>query len=175
VVRAAILSLIFLALVPMVWYAGNADAVRIKPELNEFNGYVMESSPSRYSSLKELKTWSTDFVKEVRLYENPQETVTLNGVPLKAARYRFTDSKLESIHLIYEGDREYRDRLVNWLEEHYGKLLPAERKMVKQVEWHGDRLTIALSYDLESKHGSLWFISPTLHHLINRNINDMTE
>jgi hypothetical protein len=29
--------------------------------------------------------------------------------------------------------------------------------------------------DPNTKGGTLWFISPTLHHLVNKNINDMTE
>jgi len=156
------------------FYVDPSQAVRINGELNEFNGYTMESPLSRYPDLKQLKTWSTDFVKEVGLYENSQELPTINGIRFSTAQYRFADSRLESINLEFEG-RENRDRLLTWIEQHYGKLLPVERKMINQVEWHGDRLTIALSYNPETTLGRLWFISPTLHHLVNKNINDMTE
>jgi hypothetical protein len=151
-----------------------SHGVRINGELNEFNGYIMEAPRSRYPDLKQVKTWSTDFVKEVGLYENAQERPTINGVQFSTAQYRFADSRLESINLGFEG-RENRDRLLAWIEQQYGKLLPIERKMINQVEWHGDRLSIALSYNSETNLGTLWFISPTLHHLVNKNINDMTE
>ena len=154
--------------------AAPAYAVRISGELNEFGGYRMEAPLSAYPHLRQVKTWNTDFVQEVGLYENPQEVPTIDGVVFNAAQYRFADSKLESINLSFEG-RENRDRLLRWIEQHYGKLLPAERKMINQVEWHGDRLTITLSYNPETSLGKLWFISPTLHHLVNKNINDMTE
>jgi len=151
-----------------------SQGVRINGELNEFNGYIMEAPLSRYPDLKQVKTWSTDFVKEVGLYENSQEPPTINGIRFSTAQYRFADSRLESINLEFEG-RENRDRLLTWIEQHYGKLLPVERKMINQVEWHGDRLSIALSYNPETNLGRLWFISPVLHHLVNKNINDMTE
>ena len=149
--------------------------VRISGELNEFSGYTMEAPLSDYPHLRQVKTWNTDFVQEVGLYENPHEVPTIDGVAFNTAQYRFADSKLESIYLLFEG-RANRDRLLKWIEQHYGRLLPAERKMmINQVEWHGDRLAITLSYNPETSLGSLWFISPTLHHLINKNINDMTE
>ena len=152
-----------------------SHAVRISGELNEFRGYTMEAPLSAYPHLKQVKTWNTDFVKEVGLYEDPREVPTIDGVVFNAAQYRFADSKLESINLSFEG-RENRDRLLKWIEQHYGRLLPAERKrMINQVEWHGDRLSITLSYNSETSLGTLWFISPTLHHLVNKNINDMTE
>ena len=155
-------------------YPGPSSAIRISGELNEFNGYVMEAPLASYPSLKLIKAWSTDFVQEVGLYENPLETPTINGVSFLSARYRFANARLESIYLVYQ-ERESREKLLKWIEEHYGKLLPSERKMINQVEWHGDRLTIALSFDSNTKQGTLWFISPTLHHLVNNNINDMTE
>jgi len=156
------------------FYVNASLAARISGELNEFNGYTMEAPLSRYPDLKQVRTWSTDFVKEVGLYENSRELPTINGIRFSTAQYRFADSRLESINMEFEG-RENRDRLLAWIEQHYGKLLPVERKMINQVEWHGDRLTIALSYNSETTLGSLWFISPTLHHLVNKNINDMTE
>jgi hypothetical protein len=154
--------------------AAPAYAVRISGELNEFRGYKMEAPLSAYPHLRQVKTWNTDFVQEVGLYENPLEVQTIDEVVFNNTQYRFADSKLESINLSFEG-RENRDRLLKWIEQHYGKVLPAERKMINQVEWHGDRLAITLSYNPETSLGRLWFISPTLHHLVNKNINDMTE
>ena len=151
-----------------------SHAVRISGELDEFRGYKMEAPLSAYPNLRQVKTWSTDFVQEVGLYESSDEIPTIDGVFFSAAQYRFADSKLESINLSFEG-RGSRDRLLKWIEQHYGKLLSIERKMINQVEWHGDRLTITLSYNPETTLGRLWFISPTLHHLVNKNINDMTE
>jgi hypothetical protein len=171
--RKAVLILVC-ALLSEPWVVQRALAVRISGDLNEFNGYTMEAPLSRYPSLHLVRAWSTDFVEEVGLYESPQEAPTVNGVSFVNARYRFADGRLESIQLMYER-RENREKLLKWIEEHYGKLLPAERKMINQVEWHGDRLAITLSFDPNTKEGNLWFISPTLHHLVNKNINDMTE
>ncbi len=78
-------------------------AVRISGELNEFRGYKMEAPLSAYPQLRQVKTWNTDFVKEVGLYENPQEIPTIDGVAFDKAQYRFADSKLESINLSFEG------------------------------------------------------------------------
>jgi hypothetical protein len=168
-------AILLFAVVGIVVTVTLSYAVRISGELNEFHGYRMEAPLSAYPHLRQVKTWNTDFVKEVGLYENPQEVPMIDGVVFNAAQYRFADSKLESIHLSFEG-RENRDRLLKWIEQQYGMLLPAERKrMINQVEWHGDRLTITLSYNPETTLGTLWFISPTLHHLVNKNINDMTE
>jgi hypothetical protein len=167
-------SILLLSVMGTALSAVPSHGVRINGELNEFNGYIMEAPLSQYPDLKQVKIWSTDFVKEVGLYENAQEPPAINGVRFSTAHYRFADSRLESINLGFEG-RENRDRLLAWVEQHYGKLLPIERKMINQVEWHGDRLSIALSYNPETNLGRLWFISPTLHHLVNKNINDMTE
>jgi hypothetical protein len=168
-------AILLVAVAGIIASVAPSSAARISGELNEFRGYTMEAPLSAYPHLRKVKTWNTDFVQEVGLYENPHEVPTIDEVTFNTVRYRFADSKLESIHLLFEG-RANRDRLLKWIEEHYGRLLPAERRrMINQVEWHGDRLTITLSYNPETSLGSLWFISPTLHHLINKNINDMTE
>jgi hypothetical protein len=167
-------QILLLSMSASVVYVGSALAVRISGDLNEFNGYTLEAPLSRYPGLKLVRSWTTDFVKEVGLYENPHTVPVINGVSFVSARYRFADGSLESIHLNYES-RANREKLLSWIEEHYGRLLPVERKMINQVEWHGDHMTITLSYDPGTSQGTLWFISPTLHHLVNKNINDMTE
>lgn len=95
------------------------------------------------------------------MYERPGEVVTLNGVALNPVRYRFVNGQLESIVLSYEG-RENRDKLLQWVEERYGKLSPPERRMLSQVEWHGDRTLVTLSFNLSSKAGTLSFSSTSM-------------
>jgi hypothetical protein len=151
-----------------------AGAAQIQDDQNAFNGYVMQAPLSQYPSLKVLKTWSAEFTKEVGLYENPGEMLTVNGVSLQRVRYRFADQQLESILLVYEG-RDNRDKLLRWLEEHYAKLTPYERKMINQVEWHGNLMAITLSYDSGSKQGALWFISPELNHKLRESIASMPD
>jgi hypothetical protein len=146
--------------------ADAATAASIANNMNTFKEYVMEAPVSQYPYLKLIRVASTDLVQELGLYENPEEDVSLNGVSFRKVRYRFADRRLESIQLVYEG-RENREKLLQWLEEHYGTLTRPERKMVNQVEWHGDLLAITLSYNSMIKEGHLWFISPPLHRLVN--------
>jgi len=69
--------------------------------------------------------------------------------------------------LTYEG-RENRDRLLSWVEAHYGKLPGNERRIIAQVVWHGEKMMIMLNYNRTQNEGALWFISPSLHQEINR-------
>lgn len=151
-----------------------AGAAQLQSDQNAFNGHVMQAPLSQYPSLKALKIWSAEFVKEVGEYENPGEVLTVNGVAFLTVRYRFADQRLESIQLVYEG-RDNREKLVQWLEAQYGKLTSAERKMVNQVEWQGQTMTITLSYDFISKRGALWFVSPELNHLLHHSIYSMPD
>jgi hypothetical protein len=48
-----------------------AGAAQIPNDQDAFNGYVMQAPLAHYPSLKVLKTWSAEFVKEVGEYENP--------------------------------------------------------------------------------------------------------
>lgn len=166
------------ALVLCVVIAGlcphHACAAQMTDNQDSFNGYVMRAPLSHYPSLKLVKTWSAEMVKEVGYYENPGEVIAVRGVTFTGARYRFADRRLESILLIYEG-RENRDTLMRWLEEQYGKLERGERKMLRQVEWHGERMTIALTYDAGIGGGSLLFISPELNHLLNESIASLPD
>jgi len=151
-----------------------AGAAQVQGEQNAFNGHVMQAPLSQYPSLKALKIWNAEFVKEVGEYENPGEVLTVNGVTFLTVRYRFADQRLESIQLVYEG-RANRDKLLQWLEGQYGKVIPQERKMVNQVEWQGHAMTITLSYNFTYKRGTLWFVSPELNHLLHDSIASMPD
>ncbi len=149
-----------------------AGAAQIRDDQNAFHGYVMQAPLSQYPSLKLVKIWSAEMVKEVGYYESPGEVVTVNGVLLTGIRYRFADQRLESMYATYEG-RENQDRLMRWLEEQYGKLTSVERRIVNQIEWRGDHMVITLDFDIHTKRGSLWFISPELNHLLSDSIASM--
>ncbi len=151
-----------------------ARSARIPDGQNLFNGYTLGASLSQYPELRVIKTWETDFVKEVGLYEHPAEEISLNGVTFQKVRYRFADRLLESIELMYQG-RDSRDKLLQWVEERYGRLSPVERKMISQVEWHGDQMAITLSYDYSSKVGTLFVISPELHHRVHESIGSLPD
>lgn len=162
------------ALVLCVLAAGLPDApvgaTRILDDPDGFNGYTWGTSHSIYPALQHVEeVGSTGSGEKFGVYEKPGEVVTLNGVPLTKVRYRFVGDELESIVLSYEG-RENRDKLMRWLEEQYGKLTPAERRMLGQVEWLGDKTEITLSYNLSRKDGALLFISRALGERI-RNSN----
>jgi len=124
--------------------------------------------------MKLLKMWQAEAVKDVGVYENTGEALTINGVSFLRVRYRFADQRLESIQLVYEG-RANRDKLLQWLEGQYGKVPPQERRIVNQVDWVGDRMVISLSYNFSTKEGSLWFFSPELHHLLSDSIASLPD
>lgn len=146
---------------------GMAGGGQVPDTLDSFNGYTLETPVSSYASLNLVKHYSTDFVENVTVYEKPGEVLTLEVVPIKAVRYRFTDGLLESIQLTYEG-RENREKLLGWVEAHYGKLPSKERTIIAQVMWHGEKMMIMLNYNRSYDQGTLWFISPRLHKEINR-------
>ena len=146
-----------------------AEAGQISNEFIAFNGYTLTTPLSNYPSFKLIETWSGDFVQEVSLYENPGEVFTLNGVSFLKVHYRFADGRLEAIHLVYEG-LDNRAKLIEWIEEHYGKLPSAERRTIPQVLWCGDQMTITLSFSKHTKRGTLWFTSPSLHDMVNKSL-----
>jgi hypothetical protein len=142
-------------------------AAKIQDDPGGFNGYTWGTPLAQFSTFKLIKDLgSTDFVKDIGVYENPGETLTLNEVSLATIRYRFVENQLESISLRYTG-RENRDKLVRWLEEHYGKLTSHERKMINAILWYGDKTTINLKYDVVTQQGTLYFLSQTLSHRFN--------
>ena len=142
-------------------------AAKITDDPGGFNGYTWGTPLAKFPAFKLVKDLgSTDFVKDVGLYENPGETLTLNEVPLIKIQYRFVENELESIELRYTG-RENRDKLMRWLEEHFGKLTSHERKMINAILWYGDKTTINLKYDAVTQQGTLYFLSQALNHKLN--------
>jgi hypothetical protein len=143
------------------------EAARIKEDPNGFNEHRWGAPLAQYPGLKLLNDLgSTDFVAKAGVYESPGEALNVNGVPIKAVRYRFIDEQLESVHLRYAG-RENRERLMHWLEERFGKLSPSERKMVTSVQWFGDKTTVTLTFNPRTEEGGLWFTSQALNHRFN--------
>jgi len=154
--------------------AQDTGAAQVRNGQDAFNGYVMQAPLAAYPVLKVLKTWSAEFVQEVGEYENPDEVLAIDGVTFLTVRYRFADRRLESIRLVYEG-RDNREKLMQWLEAHYGTLTAAERRMVNQVEWQGDAMTITLSYNSTNKRGALWIVAPALNHLLHDSIASLPD
>jgi hypothetical protein len=142
-------------------------AAEIPDDPGGFNGYAWGTPLAQFPGFKLVKNLGgTDFVNNVGVYENPGETLTLNEVTLATIRYRFVENQLESIELRYTG-RENRDKLMRWLEEHYGKLTSHERNMVNAILWYGDTTAINLKYDAATKQGTLYFLSQALSHRFN--------
>jgi hypothetical protein len=154
--------------------SGDPQAAALDAGRNSFNGYQLETPVTSYSPLTQVGNFTTEFVREVTVYENPDEVLLLDAVPLKKVRYRFADGLLESVQLTYEG-RENRDRLLNWVETHYGKLPGNERRIIAQVVWHGEKMMIMLNYNRTQNEGTLWFISPSLHGEINRTTGSIPD
>lgn len=147
-------GLVFLML--ELW-GGPAVAARITNEPNGFDGYLWGSSSAQYPSLRHVQdAMVADQLENVEVFENPGEALTLNGVTFTNVYYRFFKGKLGSVELKYEG-RENREKLRQWIEEHYGKVPPPERRQ-QHIEWHGESTVISLGYDPNTKLGRLWFI-----------------
>ena len=145
----------------------SAHAAKILDDPNGFNGYTWGTPLAKFPGFKLVKDLgSTDFVKDIGVYENPGETLTLNEAPLGMIRYRFVENQLESISFRYTG-RENRNKLVRWLEERYGKLTAPERRMVNALSWFGDQTVINLKYDVATKNGVLYVFSKALSHRFN--------
>jgi len=140
--------------------AGNPDSApagRITNEPKGFNGYIWGAPPSAYPALKPLSNLAAAKpLPFVEVYENPGETLTVNDVTLFPVHYRFYKGRLWNIQLWYEG-RKNREKLMQWVEDNYGRLPAAERKQ-KQVEWHSENAVITLEYDRTTDKGRMWFI-----------------
>jgi len=121
-----------LSVLPSILASDPAHAVRITDEPNGFNEYAWGSPLASFPALQQARELGkAEGGERIVVYEKPGEVVTLNGVPLSAVRYRFVDGELESIVLSYEG-RESREKLMQWVEEHYGKLTPSERRQERR-------------------------------------------
>jgi len=153
------------SVLPIILASDPAHAVRITNEPNGFNEYTWGSPLASFPALQQTRELGKAESGElISVYEKPGEVLTLNGVALNRIHYRFVDGQLESIVLSYEG-RESRDKLLQWIEEHYGKVTPAERRMqFTQVEWLGEKTEVTLSYYHIRKEGTLLFISPAIRY-----------
>jgi hypothetical protein len=158
-------GLLALSVLPSILSSDLAHAVRITNEPNGFNEYTWGSPLTSFPDLqRERELGKGEGGERIVVYERPGEVVTLNGVSLSGIRYRFVDGQLESIVLSFEG-RESREKLMQWVEEHYGKLTPPERRQqFAQAEWLGEKTEVTLSYNHSKKEGMLIFISPVLRY-----------
>jgi len=154
-----------LSVLASILVSGPVLAVRITNEPNGFNEYTWGSPLASFPALQQTRELGkAESGERISVCEKPGEVLTLNGVALNRIHYRFVDGQLESIVLSYEG-RESRDKLMQWVEEHYGKLTPPERRLqFTQVEWLGEKTEVTLSYYHIRKEGTLLFISPVLRY-----------
>lgn len=130
---------------------------KITNEPKEFNGYKLGASIGEYPSLKLVADQNVAHpLPFVDVYENPGEVLTLNGVTFSRIHYRFYKERLGGILLTFES-RTNRDKLLEWVEERFGKLPPPERKQINLIEWHGADTVISLGYNPTTKLGRLWF------------------
>ena len=147
----------------LAFTSGPARAVLIHDEPSGFRGNHWGDSPRNCPPLRFVKDLGTTAsMKQVDLYDRSPVGITLNGVSLSRIRYRFLDNQLESVQLSYEGLAN-RERLLQLMEERYGRLTPGERKLVGRAEWDGYETVVELSYNPETGLGSLWFISTILN------------
>ncbi len=155
VLAACLLSLSLVA--PPSW------AVLIHDEPSGFRGNRWGDAPGDCPSLRFVQgQGTTASLKQVDLYERSTVGIVLNGVTFSRIRYRFLDNKLESVQLSYEGSAN-REKLLQLMEERYGRLTPGERKHIPRAEWDGFETVVDLSYNPDTGRGSLWFISTDLN------------
>src|SRR5213592_4551998 len=159
-VSAFVKGLLALSVLPSILASDLAHAVRITNEPNGFNEYTWGAPLASFPALQQTRELGrAEGGERINVYEKPGDGLTLNRI-----RYRFVDGQLESIALSYEG-RESRDKLLQWVEEHYGKLTPPERRVqFTQVEWLGEKTEVTMSYNHIKKEGMLLFISPVLRY-----------
>jgi hypothetical protein len=140
-----------------------ASAVLIHDEPSGFRGNHWGDSPLSGLPLRfVMGLGATASLKQVDLYDRSTVGITLNGVSFSRIRYRFLDNQLESVQLSYAGLAN-RAKLLQVMEERYGRLTPGERKLVGRAEWDGYETVVDLSYNVETGLGSLWFISTRLN------------
>jgi hypothetical protein len=155
-----VLVLFFLCLAFTSW---PARAVMIADEPSGFRGNHWGDSPRNCPPLRFVKgLGTTASLKQVDLYDRSTVGIVLNSVTFSRIRYRFLDNQLESVQLSYEGAAN-RARLLQLMEERYGRLTPGERKHIARAEWDGFETVVELSYNPDTGLGSLWFISTDLN------------
>jgi hypothetical protein len=155
--------LAFVILLGISFSVAPARALLIENEPSGFRGNQWGASPADCVPLRFVSNLGvTDAGQQVDVYDRSPVGISLNGAALTRIRYRFLDNKLESVQLSYEG-RANRDRLLQLMEERYGRLTPGERKSVTRAEWDGFETTVVLSFNPDSGVGSLWFLSTMLN------------
>ena len=143
--------------------AQSAQAVMIADEPSGFRGNHWGASPADCASLRFVKGQGvTSAGRRVDLYDRSTVGISLNGVSFTRIRYRFLDNQLESVQLSYQGPAD-REKLLQLMEDRYGRLTPGERKLVNRAEWDGYETVVDLSYNPETGRGSLWFVSTVLN------------
>jgi hypothetical protein len=140
-----------------------ALALLIQNEPSGFRGNHWGASPRDCASLTFVSgLGTTESGQQVDVYDRSTVGISLNGATLTRMRYRFLDNQLESVQLSYEG-RANRDRLLQVMEDRYGRLTPGERKVVSRNEWDGFETIVVLSFNADTGMGSLWFLSTALN------------
>lgn len=161
--RRARFFLAFILLFGVCLSVAPALALLIQNEPSGFRGNHWGASPEACASLTFVSGLGvTESGQQVDLYDRSTVGISLNGATLTRIRYRFLDNKLESVQLSYEG-RANRDRLLQVMEDRYGRLTPGERKFVSRNEWDGFETTVVLSFNTDTEMGSLWFLSTALN------------
>ncbi|HEY3197198.1 MAG TPA: hypothetical protein VGJ57_04225 [Nitrospirales bacterium] len=154
----------FLAFILLGLSVTPALALLIQNEPSGFRGNHWGASPKDCPSLTFIKSLGvTESGQQVDVYDRSPVGISLNGATPTRIRYRFLDNKLESVQLSYEG-RANRDRLLQVMEDRYGRLTPGERRVVSRNEWDGFETTVVLSFNTDTEVGSLWFLSTKLNH-----------
>jgi hypothetical protein len=154
---------LIIALLGVSLYLPPAFALLIHDEPSGFRGNEWGASPRECASLTFVSRQGTTVSgQQIDIYDRSPVGISLNGVSPTGIRYRFLDEKLESVQIRYEG-RANRDRLLQLMEDRYGRLTPGERKLLARAEWDGFETTVTLSFDTDTGLGSLWFSSTTLN------------
>jgi hypothetical protein len=166
--RRAQFFLAFILIFVGCFSAAPALALLIHNEASGFRGNLWGASPKECASLTFVNGQGvTESGQQVDIYDRSPVGISLNGATPTRIRYRFLDNKLESVQLSYEG-RSNRDRLLQLMEDRYGRLTPGERKFVARAEWDGFETTVVLSFNPDTGIGSLWFSST----MLNREFTD---
>ncbi len=140
-----------------------AWGVLLQDEPSGFRGNYWGASPDDCPSLRFVGDLGTNrYGKLITLYDRSTAGLTINSVSFLRIRYRFIGNELESVQLSFEG-RANRDKLLQVIEDRYGRPVQGERKHLSRVEWDGQETIVDLDYRVDSELGSLWFISTRLN------------
>ncbi len=140
-----------------------AWGVLMQDEPSGFRGNSWGASPGDCPSLRFVRDLgTTQDGKLITLYDRSTVGLIINGVSFTRIRYRFVENQLESVQLSF-GGRANRDKLLQVIEERYGRSVQGERKNLSRVEWDGNETIVDLDYRVDSEVGSLWFISTSLN------------